>query len=77
MSQKGKRYHHTPTLWHMGIGNAFDVMRKRKGDKKWRRRFYQKLTRASARRWWTLKEKGLCIIRRDIAREIFESLTKV
>lgn len=74
MSRKGARYHQVPTLWHMGFGRPFDIMRKRKGDRKWRRLFYQRLTRSSARRWWMLKEKGLCIIRCDIARIMFESV---
>jgi len=76
MSRKGARYSQVPTLWQIGYNKPFDVMRKRKGDRKWRRLEYKKLTRSSAYRWWMLKEKGLCIIRRDLMREITESLMK-
>lgn len=69
MAKRGDTFHQVPTLWHMGFNQPCDVMRKRKGDKKWRRVGYTRLTRSSAFRWWKLAKAGKCIIRRDVTRE--------
>lgn len=71
--RKGESGKQVPTLWHMGFGKPFDVMRKRKGDKRWRRVGYKNLTRASARRWWCLSKNNVCIVRRDVQREVWIS----
>lgn len=72
--RKGEKAHQVPTLWHMGIGKPFDVMRKRKGDTRWRRLPYQCLTRSSAERWFRCYKSGLCLIRRDVQREMWQSV---
>jgi hypothetical protein len=73
MARKGDSFQQQPTLWHMGFDKPCDVMRKRKGDTRWRRIGYSNLTRASAMRWFKLSKQGKCIIRRDVTREAWAS----
>jgi len=69
MSRKGAHYTHVPTLWHLGFNQPFRIMRKRKGEKRWRNRDYAALTRSSALRWERLVKAGKAQRRRDIQTE--------
>lgn len=66
MSRKGVRYIQIPTLWHLGFGQPFRVMRKRKGQKRWANQSYAALTRSSAMRWERLVRAGIARRRRDV-----------
>lgn len=66
MARKGERYTQTPTLWHLGFGQPFRIMRKRKGEKRWTNRSYAALTKASALRWERLVRAGKAQRRRDV-----------
>ena len=70
MARKGERYSQVPTLWHLGFGQPFRVMRKRKGEKRWTNRGYAALTRSSALRWERLVKAGKAIRRRDVNTEM-------
>jgi len=69
MARKGTRYTQTPTLWHLGFDEPFSVMRKRKGDRRWRKVSYASLTQSSARRWMRLVQAGKAQRRRDVTLE--------
>ena len=66
MARKGERYTQIPTLWHLGFGQPFRVMRKRKGARRWENRTYAALTKSSARRWERLVRSGKAQRRRDV-----------
>lgn len=66
MAHKGSRYQQIPTMWHLGFGQPFRIMRKRKGDRRWKNRSYAALTQASAQRWMRLVRAGLAAHRRDV-----------
>lgn len=70
MAHKGERYKQMPTLWHIGWGYPCEVMRKRKGERRWTRRGHGVLTMATARRWSRLQAQGKAIIRRDVNYEV-------
>lgn len=65
MARKGSSYSQIPTLWHLGFGQPFSIMRKRKGDRRWRKVEYAALTRSSALRWERLVKAGIAQRRRD------------
>jgi hypothetical protein len=69
MARKGERYTQIPTLWHLGISEPFSVMRKRKGDRRWRKVSYASLTKSSAQRWMRLVQAGKAQRRRDVTLE--------
>lgn len=69
MARKGSSYKQIPTLWHLGFGQPFSIMRKRKGDRRWRKVEYAALTRSSAVRWERLVKAGLAQRRRDVTME--------
>ena len=69
MARKGTRYSQVPTLWHLGFGEPFAIMRKRKGDRRWRKVQYAALTQSSARRWLRLVAAGKAQRRRDVTME--------
>jgi hypothetical protein len=66
MAHKGERYSQVPTLWHLGFGQPFRVMRKRKGERRWTSRSYAALTKSSAIRWERLVKAGTARRRRDV-----------
>ena len=65
MTRRGERTPRIPTLWHLGFGQPFRVVRKRKGHARWTSREYAALTRASAWRWERLVHAGRATRRRD------------
>lgn len=69
MARKGTSYTQIPTLWHLGFGQPFRIMRKRKGDRRWTNRSYASLTKSSARRWERLVQSGKAQRRRDVTLE--------
>lgn len=66
MARKGTSYAQIPTLWHLGFGQPFCIMRKRKGEKRWTNRTYSALTKSSAIRWERLVRAGKAQRRRDV-----------
>ena len=66
MAHKGDRYHQVPTLWHIGWGYPCEVMRKRKGQKRWTREGHYVLTMATALRWKRLEAQGRALVRRNV-----------
>jgi hypothetical protein len=66
MARKGTSYTQVPTLWHLGFGQPFRVMRKRKGERRWTTRTYASLTKSSALRWERLVKAGRARRRRDV-----------
>lgn len=69
MARKGETYTQIPTLWHLGFGQPFRIMRKRKDEKRWTNRGYAALTKSSALRWERLVRKGQAQRRRDVQLE--------
>ena len=70
MARKGSSYTQVPTLWHLGFGQPFRVMRKRKGERRWTSREYAALTQSSAVRWERLVRAGMAKRRRDVTLEM-------
>ena len=74
MSKRGTTYQMVPTLRHSGYGGPCDVIRRRLGERRWRRRNYRCLTRASAHRWLDLAQSGQARIIRDSGLEFLRDL---
>lgn len=70
MARKGTSYNQVPTLWHLGFGQPFRIMRKRKGQRRWQNKYYAALTRSSAQRWERLVKTGKARRRRDVNTEM-------
>ena len=66
MARKGTSYTQIPTLWHLGFGQPFRIMRKRKGARRWENKTYSALTKSSAIRWERLVKAGKAQRRRDV-----------